>query len=1174
MDPVTNLPSWAKPVQQKPLDVTRTPFEEEEELEIPSWASRVQQVQPEEIPEETQEELPSWATPVRQEDTWPTAPVDDQPYGPSDLLEPTKLARVDGFLNSYYGVSEIDGYTPEERVEKFLNTFRYLESGNTVKTLGFVDHVLSTDEFGRKSVADGYDLFAGLAGVTSDEYTWGETLGAIKDYAVGAIVDPVNIFAPLVGKIVGQTGTTATNRAVLALARREASRLSALGASEAVQAAAASKIKGEAIKALPAATLKRQAYKEVMGATGFDIAVAAGTDIAYQHGLIKSGAQEQQDRMQTGLAALGGLVGGGVAAAGLYLRGTSKLGMANTDVAELSVEQTADLTGVLRELSDSLENLPKNDFVEVFGDKVARGVEIEEADTRFWGVLLAGDDPTGFKGLGQIMYDKGFRYLGKRNEGDNFSNWLADAMKNAPEEEITRFVKVFQEKTGVTFKGMDANSIDSIADNMSRKMSDSGFALGKMGQVAKMLRFRDIKDVTVEDYYAHLFGDITGGTLETTKKSWIETKAGEVGSFTNWFQDSYIRLLVTHPGTSALNVVGWSAKTAGQSASDILRATVIYGGNSAFKLAKGQGAESVVSWQKMTGAYKANYQKMKNLIDPYTTADAFNSLVDRHPQAFKDVVGVLPGGVVRPVARQFGIGEPTEKLYEQTGEKVINSLQTLALVKAQDVFTKSQEVMYNLDIALRESMLNPRTGKPMGYIELLQQPDASVLMSSKQFQSALSKANDRTLENILSKSYANQDNLALKRVAGFIEDFRSIPVVGATIPFGRFFNNVVATVSEYSGGHILLKATGTGAQNKDAWEVMTKAAVGWTAAAMLVEREKELLQRGVAWDEDIVESTGERVSDRYDAPFIGVKAIARWKAHMELDGEVPTEFIEDASKAIFGQLTRQLSESGDAFIESVYSLLSGDMDAAASQLLDMSKSVGSTIVSGSTRFLEPVNTLVALSNDPQEYMAEDVKTGNAGFAKSFRYIDQFIGETIKGEVMERNAPTSEYVSRQPGRIVGQRPQGPTTNAGRVFAMIGRPSWDADLFSGDPVATNIVVGEFQPIFDRFAERLLDNKAFTTADLKTKQLMVSEQLKRARDLTHRTLRASTNPDNPRQSLIFKLTENRSVEDIEKLMGEMGIEGEIQDLTSGQLSTLKYFLDNDDDLRIRRQINTLKP
>jgi len=438
----------------------------------------------------------------------------------------------------------------------------------------------------------------------------------------------------------------------------------------------------------------------------------------------------------------------------------------------------------------------------------------------------------------------------------------------------------------------------------------------------------------------------------------------------------------------------------------------------------------------------------------------------------------------------------------------------------------------------------------------------------------MAKANDRTLENILSKSYAKQDNLALKRVAGFIEDFRSIPVIGATIPFGRFFNNVVATVSEYSGGHILLKATGAGAKNKDWGEVVAKTAVGWTAAGLLVEREKELLQRGIAWDEDVKEGTGERVSDRYDAPAIAVKAIARWKAHMELDGEVPQEFLEDASKAIFGQLTRQLSASGDAFIESAYSLLSGDMDAAGSQLLDMVKSVGSTIASGSTRFLEPVNIVVALSNDPAEYMTEDVKTGNAGWAKSFRYIDQFIGTTVKGDVMERNAPTSEYVSRQPGRIVGQRPQGPTTNAGRVFAMIGRPSWDADLFSGDPVATNIVVGEFQPIFERFAERLLDNKAFTTADLKTKQLMVGEQLKRARDLTHRTLRSSTNPDNPRTSLLFKLTENRSVEDVERMMAEMGIEGELQDLTSGQLNSLKYFLDNEDDLRVRRQINTLKP
>ena len=1178
---VQELPSWMDTTPQAPVTKVQ---------ELPTWMS-----QGEQAPVTKVQELPTWMSEGEQ---GVTPVVDAEPYAPSALLETPKLVTVDKFLGTYYGVDEIDGYTPQERVDKFVNTWRYLMAGNSVKALGFVEHVLSTDDIGRGAVVEGYDLFQGLGG----KYSLSENFDRIRDYAAGAILDPVNIVAPLVGKAVAQTGSTATMRFAIEMARKEAARLATAGASKAVQVAAANQVKGRALRSATARVGKAQAYKEVMGAAAFDTAVAAGTDIAFQHGLIQAGAEEEQNRVQTGLAALGGIVGGGLAAGVVALKGTSGLGMANIDVKDVSVTNAADLRGVLSELADSMDAIPENKFVEVFGEKVKRGIELDEVDTTFWGKLLTGDDEVGFTGLGQIMYDKGFRYLGKRDDNDNFTNWLADAFKNSPDEDALKFVKTFQDKTGVTFKGMGQPTAEELADNMSRKMSDSGFSLNAMSRTAKMLKFKNAKDVTAEDYYAYLFGDVVGDTLlrsvgDSVKHSKhgvgvvkgmkdgkvkvtfkggdktvfvddlrdppgkVEVASGKIGEFVGWAQDAYIRLLVTHPGTSALNIAGWGTKTVGQSASDLLRSTAIYGGPALYNSVLGRGDKAGANWRLMTGAYKANLQKVRNLLDMETTAQAFNSLVESNPKAFKDIMGVLPGGVTRPMARDLGMEDVDQPFYQRLGEKSINNLQVIGLVKAQDVVTKSQEVMYNLDLALREVF------DGMGYKELISNPDAKALMSTRKFTAAQNKAIDRSMDNVLSKSYSKHDNVNIARVAGFIEDFRSIPVVGATIPFGRFFNNVIATMSEYSGANIILKAGGVAAKNRDWGETIAKPLVAWTAVAATIGKEQELLERGIAWDVSIDESTGQRYSERYDSPAIGVKAAARYFAYRRSGQDIPKEFLVDTADAILGQLTRQLSASGDAFLEGVLGLLQGENEQALGSLMDSLTSVGGTLGSGVTRFAEPINTLVSLGDTPQEYMAIDVKTGNPGFAKAFRYIDQLVGEGVTGDTLAAQSPTEAYVGRQPAKMIGQRAMGPTTAASRVFAMSGRPGWDAALFADDKVAQNIVTREFQPVFEVYAQSLLDNPVFIDGNTELKNSMLSEAMKSARATTHRTLEASTNPDNPRLSALFKLTQQTSVANLEQHMQELGFEGEgLHNLTTTQLETLKFFVDNDEEFQRR--------
>jgi hypothetical protein len=1084
-------------------------------------------------------------------------------YGPSDLLSGERLGVVKKFMRSYYGVQEIDGYSDEEMVDKYLNTMRYLEAGNTVKTIGFVDHVLSTDEAGKKAVAEGVQLFQGLAGVTSDAYSWGETAEAVKDYAWGAIVDPVNILAPMVGKVIGGMSAKSAGKFATNLATAEFKRQVAKGASQEVASVAANRVRGAALREGIQRYGKAQAYREVMGAAAFDTAVAVGTDIAYQHGLIEAGAQEDQDRFRTGLAALGGIVGGAVGAGVVALRGTSSLPLAGTDVVDLDPTKTTDLEGVLKGLRDSLAGLDDEAFEETFKAKVGRGIELEALDTNFWVRFLVGDDQTGFKGLAPTLYEQGFRWKGARGEGDNFSNWLADTMKNAPEEEVLGFVKAFQEKTGVVLKGMEApEAISEIADNMARKLSDSARNLGAVGNLAKYMRGKNVQSVTLDDAARVMFSDNLDADFIPTAKSGeaIETFSEKFGEGTRFFQDSYIRLLVTHPGTSALNVIGWSAKSAGQSASDLLRASVIYGGGGLLKSLQGKGREAALDWKTMASFYRANLQKIQNLVDPYMTKEAFESLVEQSPDSFKDLTGILPGGVTRNVAEKYGLAA-TDKAYQNTTNKALDTLQTFALVKAQDVFTKSQELMYNMDIALIE-----RFG--YGYREFIARPDAAQFMNTKLYKEAEGQAIDRTLENILSKSYSRQKNMGLREVATIIEDVRKIPVLGVHVPFGRFFNNVIATTSEYSGLSAALKLVGTGAADNKSWgEIIAKPVVAWAAIASLVPREMELLERGVAWDERIDETTGQRISERYDAPAIALKWAARRLAYERLGMEVPEDFIKDGSAAIFGQMTRQLTQSASEVEKTAYALLSGNGVDAMAGLSEMLQSTGSTVASGATRFMEPINTLAALQQPSEDYTPPDPKTGNKAVVSSFRYVDQLIDALgVDTGAMGRVSPTSEYVSRSPGRMVGTRAVGPQTAATKVFAMVGKPSWDAGLFSDSGEATNYVVREFQPIFEFHAQRLLDNPYFIKADLPLKEKMLSDALKLARNTTHQILAARPDNQNAKASLIFKLTQNQSVTALESKLAEMGFEEEkLFDLRTDQLELLKFMIESEEELGI---------
>ena len=83
-------------------------------------------------------------------------------------------------------------------------------------------------------------------------------------------------------------------------------------------------------------------------------------------------------------------------------------------------------------------------------------------------------------------------------------------------------------------------------------------------------------------------------------------------------QQNLIRMLITHPGTTALNVVGWANATSMQSVTDILRGA-LYGGRSLAEMAIGRDTNATEFANKSKLMFTLQKQKAMNLVNPFAT---------------------------------------------------------------------------------------------------------------------------------------------------------------------------------------------------------------------------------------------------------------------------------------------------------------------------------------------------------------------------------------------------------------------------------------------------------------------------------------------------------------------------------------------------------------------------
>ena len=1119
-------------------------------------------------------------------------PIEFGKYSQNDLVDDRYFGTVRDYMETRFGVDEFRGDDREEIVNKFLNNMRGFSGGNSVRTVGEVAFLNSLEDNSEElaTVGKAYELFENMAGVFSGETTAGERLEAVGDYARTTLADPVNLVGFGIGKLFTGTGSKAAaklaQRAAIASYRRQLQQGVAAEAAE----KAANKVFTETFKKVSKdnatkAVAKKEARdkipdtiknrlksnaKEITANMAVEMAVNVGSAYAYEKGLVRTGVQEEVNKINLGLAGVGTMIIGGVRFGTVALQ-KNKNALAQPDI-DVEVPKKFDPREALRILK---EDTP---FTETLRDKALRGAELQDLDTDFFITFLMGDDDLGIKGMAQIFAEQGHVFI-KRTPEDGVSNYIADVLKKTDPKVAKQFIKDFTKATGIKMvdlgdkAGKRKINMENFADIFAKKMSDQGRLMNAASQFAKRLGISrtQAEDVSISDAAAALLNIDNKLDLKDTKKvSWL----GKVNQTVVDAQRKVIRLLVTAPSTSYLNLVGYGSAMSINTITDAALA-LTYLGQAGLNKVLGDGKNSAESLRIFKQLMMAQIQRLKNLTDTGMTYDAYMSIANKNPDALRQLTFAMNGGIEVDDALKKAFGGDVDYSKSIMGlqvDKGIDILQTINFVHGQDILTKSQEFVYQLDKGLR-------IGFKKNFNEFFNDPNAAKLIASKKYMDILNKSVYETQKATFSLSYKD---------AGFvpkiIEEARDVAGLGLLIPFGRFFNNTVALMSDGTGITAALQIAGikTGTQ-RGIRENTVRGAVGLAAIYGLAQNEMLNKELGLAWNESIDGKTGGVKDIKYDFPISHAKGLARLLSYA-LDGTTPPR--EEIAQIIEvlgpGQLTRQLNQITDGLGDTVV-VAATDWETSAGSRARESfvkpwGKIFSQAVSGSTRFLDPVNTAVGLARG-NDYKMVNRKEGSETLNNSLRYMDQIIavvgGEDISEEKF--NAATGK-ITLDAAKQLGYR-EVEMTDTKKVLSIIGRPTYLANLRTKSAKADNRYNQLFHEVVEHMSSELMRSPKFREAKGSRKIIPTLEWRTNLVDNMFRDARATTLTFMERgiyetdDIILAKMIDIGSKYNWAKIdrglammQEQTGEKVEFKDLTDEQLDTLEAYLEYEKYLKKR--------
>jgi len=1181
-----------------------------------------------------------------------TTPVVEQPivnleggnYSENDLIQDQYYQPIKEYMKIRFNVDDFRGYSRKDLVNKFLNNMRGFSGGNSIRAFNEISFLNELDPEKQKDklskVGEAYTLYENMQGLFGDT-TLGEKAGVVGDFARETLLDPLTYLGFGIGKaVVAGSGKIAT-RVAQKTAMNTYKKSLAKGATEKVAKEAADKVwAGSMIKASKdTASLavknrikknsnlgfkafgKKEAWMEIGGVTVTDMIAGAGTAIAYENGLVRTTDKDANYVFAGGMGAIGAMVVGGAQGA-LAVRAASGGGKARKtalggsgqnktlgteDLAIPTVDVKApkpftDLQTHTTSLRKYLSQVDEGSWKL----KTNEGKDLSDYGDTFIKEMLLGNDEKGLVGLLDVMYKQGYVFI-ERSPEDKISNFITDVIKVADPQDVKNFFKDFEDMTGITvYTSPETGKVINLKDFTPEDFSNAvaswakkqGQGLNALSQASnKLSPTRNPEDYTPNKFIKSLWDTGLAKPKPEERKSLfrgsvtgISDALGTSSEGIKSGQNRVIRLLVSSPSTSMLNLIGWGSATSINSLTDVGLGAVFAGKAGFQKLIRNNDASE--SWRVATSYFKANKQRVRNMLDPNMTHEAFKAIVAKEPQALASLARVLPGGIedIDKIVKASGF-DPKQTLAGSLSEDTVEIIQKISLVKMQDVFTKSQEFVYQLD-------KNLRLAYDKSWSEFYNTPNASVLMNQRQYKEAVAKASEETQKAIFSKSY--KDETSIGEVAGLIENARNITGIGLLVPFGRFFNNTVAFSMDMTGLSFAAKATSDvgsklglskgSTQSRTAKELAMRGAIGLGLIHSLAQNEKIYREQGLAWDQrfdtneipftstEIFTGTGAVVTERYNFPYSHFKGAARiWSYWMEGDSEnIPQEEVDNIVDTLgLDQLTRQLDEAAEGLGQTFRKGIAGEINVLDG-IARMTGQVASQATSGATRFLDPYNSVIGLTRGP-DFKVINRKEGSQLLNNSLRYMDQFIGAISGDLASEKQDATVGDVRSTASKQLGVR-EVELTDSAKMFNMIGKPNYLANRKTKLAVAGNRYNEIFHEIIELSASDIIKSKVFREGDvlnlsasinrkkltkLDIRQSLVKQAVEKAKALTKWTMETGFEDVNDLQLMEIMNLERKyglpQLDEAIKGFKEGMDEGiELKDLNHSQLELLESYME----------------
>ena len=1091
-----------------------------------------------------------------------------------DLKKYEYLTPIRSYMIDRKGV----GYknkSDDEVVEDFVQHMRYFNA-NSVSTTGELRFINKANQQTKDRAGKAYQIYEQLGNVFQNDGAMGAVDG-VKDYIFAAAKDPTNYVGLItggIGRVLAGSYTIAGKKIVLDAVKRAglqaakdganatqirkaaekagmqaARRAAKAGLSKNQSKKAADKVTQEVTKegrkkvALDAMKAKqKERFDKASGTAlkatiGADAGFAMLQDSLAQTTLMEAGAQEQYSKSQTAFSSLlGGVAGAAQLGFGKF-RGVSGLEEPTDTLGDIAKTVIESNSAILSRKDGKKVTKQMLEDIEAWNSKVDRGLKLETSvmpSDLFANIMLGAD---GKGGLAKLMNDRGLKIHSNKLTADVVTN----VVRFLPEEDLVQINKAMGKYTELTLGEMADTKGINLRDLLAKDSSEAGKILNVLSQTKRIVNSGivaagDKTKKTLED-------DIAEATKEVDQMN--KSQPLKYG------QSVWKRLLVSSPATTMINVAGFAQYYVGQTMADLFNFGML-----SFKALSQSTYDTAAARETMRQARaytQIQSQKFRNLLDPYTTHDAYmRFLSEANNEATRKKLFETMSGGVEVQADRFGI-DPNNKLFRNV-EAGANAASNISGVRIQDSFTKSQMFMTEMDKYMR---INKKMTLREA-IERGEEPDLEVI------QGAL----DSTLKSVFSKDYTTTEQPELLRTAAkMAETFSNTPGFGTLLPFGRFFNNVIATAYQWSplaAPQHLYKFTRNLAKqepNVTDRDAFARMLVGSTALGLSMEFDNERREKNLdVYEIDV--GGGTIVDAKNTYPFSLWLAAGRVLNTMR-NGEQVSEDLqrEIGTQLAVGQLARDTQFAND--INNMLDVLTNvDIDKRAASIDGLYKVTGN-FVAGFTRPLDVLNKAVGFATGTDT--AKDVRQAegiNTFSQTATKYVDNIIEtfidktDTITGEELSVATRQGEVYDVNPfARMFGLTIKPSKTATETVYSMADMAPWKASERTNIPAYDKIFNGMLAPMLELYTQDLLDNPRFQDATIKQKRGMLKKRLSEVKARVRESMeRGSAGYEgsvlNKATSLTRRFSKETRREAMKMLRQDYGITGQLEDLSFREL------------------------